>query len=160
MLDLRQHRIKLALVEPQIAANTGNIGRLCVATGTELHLVRPYGFVLSDKNLKRSGMDYWDRLKLIQHDDVEAFWKAVGSDAFWLLSSKGTRSIWEAPFRDGDWLILGNETLGLNESLLSAYPERLLRIPQVSSERCLNLSTAAGIAVYEALRRINLTSLP
>jgi tRNA (cytidine/uridine-2'-O-)-methyltransferase len=152
-MSLPPHNLKLALIRPQIAPNTGNIGRLCVATGTALHLVRPLGFVLSDRNLKRSSMDYWPRLKLTVHDDEPAFWTAIASDLFWLFSSKARRTFWEADFRDDDWLIFGNETQGLPESLLSAHPDRALRIPQTAGERCLNLSTAAGIGLYEALRQ-------
>src|SRR5687767_15605952 len=97
---LEKYRLKVALIQPQIAPNTGNIARLCVATGTELHLVRPLGFVLSDRNLKRSAMDYWPRLRLTVHDETEAFFRAVGDAPRWLLTSKGDRSIWDADFRD------------------------------------------------------------
>src|SRR3954470_9133798 len=110
MQDLPPHRLRVALLQPQIAPNTGNVARLCVATGTELHLVRPLGFVLSDRELKRSAMDYWPRLKLTVHDDDAAFFAAIGESRRWLLSSKGTRSIWDADFRDGDYLIFGKET--------------------------------------------------
>src|SRR5215203_5305885 len=94
MLHLPPHHLRLALLEPQIAPNTGNIARLCVATDTELHLVRPLGFVLSDKQLKRSAMDYWPRLRLTLHDDVATFFSALGRDGFWLFSSKAQRSLW------------------------------------------------------------------
>src|SRR3954466_6931490 len=109
-LELAQHGLKVALLQPEIAPNTGNIGRLCVATGTELHLVRPLGFVLSDRQLKRSGMDYWERLRLPVHDDDEAFFRAIAGARVWLFSSKGARSMWEADFTDGDVLIFGSET--------------------------------------------------
>jgi tRNA (cytidine/uridine-2'-O-)-methyltransferase len=152
-IHLPPHEIKLALLQPQIAPNTGNIARLCVATGTSLHLVRPLGFVLSDRNLKRSGMDYWPRLRLTMHDDTESFFRAVGTDRFWLFTSKGTQSHWDAPFQNGDWLIFGNETHGIDEAILRAHAPRALRIPQTPAERCLNLSTAAGIGLYEAMRK-------
>ena len=154
MIDLPSHQLKVALIHPQIAPNTGNIARLCVATGTELHLIRPLGFVLSDRELKRSAMDYWPRLKLTVHDDDAAFWSRVGSNRAWMLSSKGAVSLWEVDFVDGDWLIFGNETHGLSDELLKRDPSRALRIPQARDERCLNLSTAVGIALYEALRHI------
>src|SRR2546421_1707799 len=99
MLDLPSHHLSLALLQPQIAPNTGNIGRLCVATGAELHLVRPLGFVLSDRNLKRSGMDYWPRLKLTVHDDEEAFFKTTGPARPWFFTSKSSRGIWDMDFR-------------------------------------------------------------
>jgi tRNA (cytidine/uridine-2'-O-)-methyltransferase len=153
-LNLPPHRLKVALLQPQIAPNTGNIARLCVATGTELHLVRPLGFVLSDRNLKRSAMDYWPRLRLTVHDDTDSFFQAVADAPRWLLTSKGDRSIWDADFRDGDWLIFGNESRGVDDAVRKMHRGRSLRIPQAPDERCLNLSTAAGIALYTALRTI------
>lgn len=141
-------------MQPQIAPNTGNIARLCVATGTELHLVRPLGFVLSDKQLRRSAMDYWPRLRLTVHDDSDAFVRALDTAPIWLFSSRGTRSLWDVSYSPADTLIFGSETGGLSDDLLAAHPDRVLRIPQAPNERCLNLSTAAGIALYEALRQV------
>src|SRR5256885_4278390 len=92
-MELAAHRLKVALMQPEIAPNTGNVGRLCVATGTELHLVRPLGFVLSDRELKRSGMDYWERLRLTVHDDDDAFFAAIGQSRVWLFTSKAERSL-------------------------------------------------------------------
>jgi len=152
--SLRAHQFKVALLQPQIAPNTGNIARLCVATGTELHLVRPLGFVLSDRNLKRSAMDYWPRLKLTVHDDTAAFFRFAGDSRMWFLSSKGTRSLWQTEFQDGDWLVFGNEGRGMEPHVLEPRLNRAVRIPQAKGERCLNLSTACGIALYEALRRL------
>src|SRR5690349_438865 len=150
-LNLPPHRFKIALLQPQIAPNTGNIARLCVATGTELHLVRPLGFVLSDRELKRSAMDYWPRLKLTVHDDTESFLKHVGDATMWMFSSRGERSLFDAAFADGDWLVFGSETKGIDDALLQRDPERAIRIPQAATERCLNLSTAVGIALYASL---------
>ena len=154
--NLRPHRLKLALLAPQIAPNTGNIARACVATGTELHLVRPLGFVLSDKNLRRSAMDYWPRLRLTVHDDSTAFFdsaRQVGGTS-WLFSSTGSRSLWQTNFADGDWLIFGSETSGIAPNILAEHPDRIVRIPQMPAERCLNLSAAASIALFEALRQV------
>jgi tRNA (cytidine/uridine-2'-O-)-methyltransferase len=151
---LSRHRLSIALFQPQIAPNTGNIARLCVATSAGLHLVRPMGFVLSDKNLKRSAMDYWPRLNLTMHDDSDAFFAAMAGTPTWFFTSKAERSLWDIPFTDGDCLVFGNETQGLPEPLIAAHPQRTVRIPQAPGERCLNLSTAAGIALYEALRLI------
>ena len=151
---LPPHRLKVALFQPQIAPNTGNVGRLCVASGTELHLVRPMGFVLSDHQLKRSAMDYWPRLKLTLHDDDAAFFGALGGTPLWFFSSRGTRAFWDAAFTDRDCLVFGSETRGLPETVLLAHADRVLRIPQAADERCLNLSTSVGIALYEALRRV------
>ena len=155
MLQLPPHRLKIALLQPQIAPNTGNIARLCVATGTELHLVRPLGFVLSDRELRRSAMDYWPRLRLTVHDDTPAFLKSAADARLWLFSTRGEHSHWQADFRDGDFLVFGSETKGIDDELLMRDPDRSIRIPQAPNERCLNLSTAAGIALYEALRAVS-----
>lgn len=153
-LDLPPHRLKVALLRPQIAPNTGNIARLCVATGTELHLARPMGFVLNDRELRRSAMDYWPRLRLTVHDDVDALLAAAPPASRWLFSTRGERSAWDAEYRADDWLIFGSETAGIALEILRDHPGRVLRIPQAPGERCLNLSTAAGAALYEALRRL------
>jgi tRNA (cytidine/uridine-2'-O-)-methyltransferase len=153
-LDLPAHSLKVALLQPQIAPNTGNVARLCVATGTALHLVRPLGFVLSDQKLKRSAMDYWPRLNLTVHDDTASFMASVGRNPRWFFSTTGEVPLWEAELRDGDWLIFGSETHGIDRAILQDQPDRVIRIPQAPGERCLNLSTATGVALYEALRRV------
>ena len=163
-VTLPPHSLKIALLQPQIAPNTGNIARLCVATATELHLVRPLGFVLADRELKRSAMDYWPRLRLTVHDDTAAFLaasaggRAGATGRRWLFSSKARRCLWDADFADGDWLVFGSETRGIDESLLNRDPDHAIRIPQAPGERCLNLSTAAGIGLYHALYRVTGTS--
>ena len=151
---LAPHRFSVALYSPQIAPNTGNIARLCVATGTSLHLIRPMGFVLSDQSLRRSAMDYWPRLHLTIHDDGDAFLAATDMSRTWLFTSKATRPYWDATFRDGDCLLFGSETTGLPSHWTAAHPHRGLRLHQAPNERCLNLSTAAGIGLYEALRQL------
>src|SRR3954466_2138991 len=108
--DLAPHRMQLALIHAQIPPTTGNIARLCVATGTELHLVRPLGFVLSDRELRRSAMDYWPRLKLTVHDSNEAFFGAMRERRFWFFENTGAKSLWDCMFQDGDVLIFGSET--------------------------------------------------
>ena len=153
---LAQHNLAIALLQPQIAPNTGNIGRLCVATGTPLHLVRPLGFVLNDKSLLRSAMDYWPRLNLTVHDDIADFLAAMSSRPLWLFTTKATRCHWQATYEPNACLCFGSETAGLDRSLLDHYPDRCVRIPQSQGERCLNLSTAAGIGLYEALRQISI----
>jgi tRNA (cytidine/uridine-2'-O-)-methyltransferase len=155
-IELRPHALNLVLMQPQIAPNTGNIARLCVATGTHLHLVRPMGFVLSDRNLKRSAMDYWPRLRLTIHDDDTAFYQAsaMAPGRKWFFTSKGEKSHWTALFAPDDWLIFGSETTGLPESVLAEQADNCLRIPQVAGERCLNLATAAGVGLFEAIRQI------
>ena len=151
---LGAHALKVALIRPQIPPNTGQIARLCVAAGAELHLVRPLGFILSDRQLKRAAMDYWQRLKLSVHDDVETFLKVVGPQKMWMFSSGGERSFWDVNYSPADWLVFGNETQGLPDAMLEARPDCVLRIPQVAGERCLNLSSAVGLGLYEALRQI------
>ena len=161
-LHLPPHRLSVALLQPQIAPNTGNVARLCGATGTALHLARPLGFVLSDKELRRSAMDYWPRLKLSVHDDTAALLAASTAGSRWLFSSKGERPLWDAQYVEGDWLVFGSETRGIDEALLDDHRSagRVLRIPQVEGERCLNLATAVGIALYEALRQVARQVLP
>ena len=159
-LALPPHRLKVALLRPQIAPNTGNVARLCVATGAELHLARPMGFVLSDRELRRSAMDYWPRLRLTVHDDTAALLAAAPRQSRWLFSTKGGRSLWEADFRDGDWLVFGSETKGIDDAVLADHPGRVLRIPQAPGERCLNLATSVGIGLYEALRVLSAARPP
>jgi tRNA (cytidine/uridine-2'-O-)-methyltransferase len=154
MIDLPQHHLQIALLQPQIAPNTGNIARLCVATSTPLHLVRPMGFILSDKQLRRSAMDYWPRLNLTVHDDTDSFFRATAAARKWYFDSSAAVSLWDAQFQDGDLLIFGSETSGISDEILRANAARVVRIPQAPAERCLNLSTAAGIALYEALRHV------
>jgi tRNA (cytidine/uridine-2'-O-)-methyltransferase len=153
-VSLRPHNLKLVLVHPQIAPNTGNIARMCVATGTELHLVRPLGFLLTDAKLKRSAMDYWPRLKLTVHDDLDAFLAAFSNTRLWLCENGEHQSIWQTDFQDGDAILLGSEGPGLPKSLIHRFSDRLINIPQTAGERCLNVSTAAGIVLFEALRHV------
>jgi tRNA (cytidine/uridine-2'-O-)-methyltransferase len=153
-LDLQGHHLSVALLQPQIAPNTGNIARLCVATGCDLHLVRPLGFVLDDRQLRRSAMDYWPRLKYTIHDDTAQFFSSLSQRRFWIFDSAGQKSHFSADFRDEDVLIFGSETKGVDSHILSVNSLRTLRIPQVNSERCLNLSTSVGIVVYEAIRQL------
>jgi tRNA (cytidine/uridine-2'-O-)-methyltransferase len=154
MRDLLPHSLSLAILQPQIAPNTGNIARLCVATGTSLHLVRPLGFILSDQQLRRSAMDYWPRLNLTVHDSTEDFFRSLRSRRFWLFDSAGDKSLWDAEFYNDDVLVFGSETRGIDPTILGEWTERTIRLPQVAGERCLNLATAAGAAVYEALRQV------
>ena len=135
---LKPHRLSIALFQPQIAANTGNIARLCVASGTHLHLVRPMGFILGDRQLKRSAMDYWPRLKFTLHDDTDAFLEAMKSVRFVLFTSKSNRSFWDLPKQEADCLVFGSETAGLPEAFVSRHRETAVRIPQMPDERCLN----------------------
>lgn len=151
--DLPTHRLELALIHPQIAPNTGNVARLCVATGTRLHLVRPMGFVLDDRRLRRSAMDYWPRLRLTVHDDLVAFLAAMRHRRLWFFEPTGAQTIWQIDFKDDDVLVFGNESAGLPRVLLRDAESRVVRIPQVRGERCLNLATSCGVTLYDAIRR-------
>jgi len=153
-IDLPSHHVAVALFAPQIAPNVGNIGRTCVASGTSLHLIRPFGFALNDAKLRRAGLDYWQRLDVTIHDDANSFLESMKNRRLWFFDSIGTTSIWDARFEDGDVLCLGSETRGIDPEILSRNSSSVLRIPQATGERCLNLSTSAGIVLYEALRQI------
>lgn len=144
----------IVLVEPEIPPNTGNIARLCGATGTILHLVGKLGFSIDDKQLKRAGLDYWEAIDVRRWDSLSQLEAAFPGRRWWYTSKKAARSHVEANFLPGDFLVFGKETEGLPEDLLAAHPERCLRIPIFSPiVRSLNLSTAAGIVLYEALRQ-------
>lgn len=144
----------IVLIEPEIPPNTGNIARLCGATGTILHLVGKLGFSIDDKQLKRAGLDYWEAIDVRRWDSLSQLEAAFPAGRWWYTSKKAARSHVEAEFQPGDLLVFGKETEGLPEELLTAHPERCLRIPIFSPiVRSLNLSTAAGIVLYEALRQ-------
>jgi tRNA (cytidine/uridine-2'-O-)-methyltransferase len=144
----------IVLVEPEIPPNTGNIGRLCLATGAELHLVKPLGFSIDDRTLKRAGLDYWAEVKVTLWDSFAELRAAQAANACWyFLTTKATRAYWEAAFRPGDFLVFGRETKGLPEALLVAHAESCLTIPMLSQTRSLNLATAVGIVLYEGMRQ-------
>jgi tRNA (cytidine/uridine-2'-O-)-methyltransferase len=145
----------IVLVEPEIPPNTGNIGRLCLATGSVLHLVEPLGFSLDDRMLKRAGLDYWPLVQVRRWASWEAFLagQPPGARLFY-LTTKATRAYWVQAFEAGDYLVFGRETRGLPESLLERNPERCLTIPMAEQTRSLNLATSVGIVLYEALRQV------
>jgi tRNA (cytidine/uridine-2'-O-)-methyltransferase len=146
--------LHIALIEPQIPPNTGNIARLCAATGCTLHLVGRLGFRITDRTLKRAGLDYWPHVQLVRQPDAKKFWESVsGYNSFYLFSTRGRRVYTRAQYQDGDYLIFGQETLGLPPEILNQYPERSIFIPMEGPVRSLNLSTAVGVVVFEALRQ-------
>ncbi|MBE7033228.1 MAG: tRNA (uridine(34)/cytosine(34)/5-carboxymethylaminomethyluridine(34)-2'-O)-methyltransferase TrmL [Ruminococcaceae bacterium] len=149
----------IVLVEPEIPQNTGNIVRTCAATGARLHIVKPMGFEIDDKKLKRAGLDYWHFLNIQYYENLDEFFGQNKNGRFFYLSSKGTASYTDVSFRDGDFLLFGKETKGLPEKILIDHPERSIRIPMISDARCLNLSNSVAIVVYEALRQNNFESL-
>jgi len=143
----------VVLVEPEIPPNTGNVGRLCVATGSTLHLVEPFGFKLDDKQLKRAGLDYWHEVKVKTWKSFEQLQRAQETDArYFFLTTKSTRPYYEMKFELDDFLVFGRETKGLPESLLAANAEICLTIP-MEGTRSLNLATAVAIVLFEAVRQ-------
>ena len=144
----------IVLIEPEIPPNTGNIARLCAATGTTLHLVGKLGFSIDDRQLKRAGLDYWAEVDVRLWADLAALQAAFPDARYWYTSKKAEKTHTRAEFHPGDFLVFGKETAGLPEELLDANPEHAIRIPIFSPVvRSLNLSTAAGIVLYEALRQ-------
>lgn len=147
-------KFNVVLVEPEIPQNTGNISRTCAATGCALHLVRPLGFEITDKHLKRAGLDYWQYLELYYYDSLdELFEKHFNGDNFYFMSTKGAKRYSEEQFKDGDFLIFGKESHGLPEPLLKKYYDNTLRIPMLDKIRSLNLSNSVALTLYEALRQ-------
>ena len=156
--------LHVILFQPDIAPNTGNVGRLCAVTNSRLHLIHPLGFEITNKHLRRAGMDYWYDLDVHEHADWEAFCRSPAApppERTWLFTTHGARSFWEVRFADGDGLMFGKETKGAPPWLHDWAGERRLRIPQPNAAaRSINLATAAGIATYEALRQIGAAAGP
>ncbi len=149
--------LNVVLVEPEIPPNTGNIARLCAATGSTLHLVEPLGFRLTSTAMKRAGLDYWDKVKVVRHPHLESCMAQLNPGRAWFFSTGGNKSYIETAFRPGDALIFGSENRGLHDDILAHYAGQVLGIPQVNTAvRSINLSNAVAIAVYEALRQINI----
>jgi tRNA (cytidine/uridine-2'-O-)-methyltransferase len=147
--------LHIALFEPEIPPNTGNIARLCAATGTRLHLIGRLGFRLNDKSLQRAGLDYWHAVDLVRHVTFEDF-EAAFTGRIWLVETPAERSYTRAEFQDGDCLLFGSESKGLPEGIQGRFPGRTIGIPMPSVHvRSLNLATSAGITLYEALRQIH-----
>ena len=146
----------VALVEPEIPPNTGNVARLCLATGSRLHLVKPLGFSVDDRNLQRAGMDYWNQVDI-------RYWESFGEFASattppirrFLFTTKCERFYWDEEFENGDYLVFGRETRGLPESFLRSNAQSCLTIPMVRNARSLNLATAVAIALFEGIRQLH-----
>lgn len=149
----------VVLVEPEIPQNAGNIARTCAATGCVLHMVRPLGFEVSDKYLKRAGLDYWHLVDVRYYDSFAELKEQYKNARFFYFTTKGRRRHSDASFRDGDFLVFGKETKGLPEELLLEHEGECLRIPMFSEARSLNLSNSVAVAVYEALRQTDYAGL-
>jgi tRNA (cytidine/uridine-2'-O-)-methyltransferase len=154
--DTSGARLHVVLVEPEIAANTGAIGRTCVAVGAMLWLVRPLGFHLDDRHLRRAGLDYWPLLRWRAVDGLDEVGAALGADRLWLFSTRASRLYTAVAYRVGDALVFGPESRGLPGALLAAHPERAVRIPIRPEARSLNLANAAAVALFEAVRQVGL----
>ena len=149
--------LHVALIQPQIPPNTGNIARLCAATDSPLHLIGPLGFSLDDSDLRRAGLDYWDSVDIWMHPDWFAFRDAMNRERCLYFSARAERSFWDAPYLGNSCLVFGSETDGMPPRILEKHPDRCFTIPMPGPVRSLNLATAVGIVLYEAIRR---TSTP
>ena len=145
-------KINVVLYSPEIPQNTGNISRTCAVTGANLHIIRPIGCEISDRTLKRAGLDYWDKLNVSYYDNYEDFLSKNQGAVLWFFSSKAGVVYSEVEYPDNVYLVFGSETRGLPEELISENIEHSVRIPMLPTLRCLNLSNEVAIAVYEALR--------
>ena len=151
--------LNIVLVEPEIPQNCGNIARTCAATGCRLHLIRPLGFDISDKAVKRAGLDYWHMVEVFDYENLDDFFAKNDVRQMWCLSTKAPRSHVEARFEDGCYLFFGKETKGLPEDFLEAHRDSCIRLPMRTEARSLNLSNAVAITVFEALRQLDFPEL-
>lgn len=151
--------INLVLVEPEIPQNTGNIARTCAATGCKLHIVKPMGFEVDDKKLKRAGLDYWHLLGIQYYENLDDFFAKNKNGRFFYSTTKGINTYSDVSYKDGDFILFGKETKGLPEELLVEHKESCIRIPMIDEARSLNLSNAVAIVAYEALRQTGFTQL-
>ena len=145
--------INIVLLEPEIPANTGNIGRTCVATGTRLHLIEPLGFSLSEKALKRAGMDYWSELDVTTYVNFEEFLTRNPGAKLYFATTKGKHIYSDAQYEDNCYIMFGKESAGIPEEILKEHPDTCVRIPMIGETRSLNLSNSVAIVLYEALRQ-------
>lgn len=147
--------LNIVLVEPEIPNNTGNIGRLCVGTESRLHLIKPYGFEITDKNLKRSGLDYWVHLDWNEYNNVEEWMAQIPDKSrVFLMSSHASKSIYDLEYQDGDWLVFGKESVGLSQEVLDQF-ENHLKIPMSNLIRSYNIANSVAFVIGEAKRQIN-----
>jgi len=151
--------LNVVLVEPEIPNNTGNIGRLCVGTESRLHLIHPFGFVINDKNLKRSGLDYWVHLDVTEYQNVEEWIAQIPDQSrVFLMSSHSEKSYLENEFQDGDWLVFGKESVGLSKEFMARF-ENHLTIPMSSLIRSFNIANSVAFVVGEAKRQIGIKKI-
>ena len=151
--------LNVVLIEPEIPANTGNISRTCAVTGAALHIIKPMGFEISDRTLKRAGLDYWDKLSVTYYESADAFFEKNKDAEIYYFSSKGHKNYCDVDYPRSVFLMFGPETKGLPEELLKENLERCVRIPMLPTLRCLNLSNAVAVAVYEVLRQTDFADM-
>ena len=151
--------LNLVLVEPEIPQNTGNVARTCAATGARLHIVKPMGFAVDDRKLKRAGLDYWYLLDITYYENLGDFFEKNKGGNFYFFSTKGTHRYSDVDFPDNCFLLFGKETRGLPEHVLMQHPESTLRLPMIDEARSLNLSNSVAIAAYEVLRQWDFPNL-
>ena len=153
--------LHIVLVEPEIPPNTGNISRTCAATDTWLHLVKPLGFSIDDRTLKRAGLDYWPFVKVEIHESLDAFLEEYAGQRMWLATTKGEKRYTDVAYRDGDFLLFGKETKGLPRDFIEAHKDCAIRIPMSEDTRLrsFNLSNSAAIVLFEALRQLGFPGL-
>jgi len=149
----------IVLHEPEQPGNTANIGRTCMVGGAHLHLIQPLGFILSDKMIKRAGMDYWDRLDKTLYLDWEDFKEKNPGVRIWYATTKAEQSYTDVEFKPGDYIMFGAESAGIPEEILREHPERCIRIPMMEGERSMNLSNSVAVVLYEALRQNDFAGL-
>jgi len=158
MLSPLSRPFHLVLVSPQIPPNTGNVARLCAVTGARLVLVEPLGFSIADRDLKRAGLDYWDKVFVKLYPSYRAYVEDFRQARRWLFSARARQSMWATSFEEGDHLVFGSETSGLPKDVLGGGTGTPVTVPMLEERRSLNLSTAVGIAAYEALRQVSTRS--
>ena len=151
--------LNIVLVEPEIPMNTGNIARTCAATRSHLHLVKPLGFDISDRAVKRAGLDYWPMVRITVYEDLDDFFAKNPDGPYWLSTTKGKRRYTDAVFTDGCYLMFGKETAGLSEDLRNRFPDSCIRLPMRPDARSLNLANSVAVVCYEALRQIGFPDL-
>ena len=149
----------IILHQPEIPANTGNIGRTCVATGSVLHLIEPLGFILNDQSVKRAGMDYWDKLDVRRYMNFDDFLKKNPDARIWMATTKAKKVYSDACFGPDDYIMFGKESAGIPEEILIEHPDMCIRIPMMDDIRSLNLSNSVAVVLYEALRQNGFTGM-
>lgn len=155
MEKITNNQQNIVLIEPEIPNNTGNIGRLCLATNSTLHLVKPFGFEISDTKLKRAGLDYWPHINLKIYESVDEFFETHKNESFAYFSSHGTKSHWDVPFSKNPFLVFGKESVGLSKNITDSNTNKLYKIPLFHEKiRSLNLANAVAIVLYEGIRQM------